>query len=105
MGNGSVKEHISAFARQGAGKVVLVVVPRFLTHLVKGIDQFHLGKEVWGNATVVIPEEIKEDQFINIFTGERATVIEREGRRSLTLEEVLANFPVALLAGKRTQNP
>jgi hypothetical protein len=46
MGNGRLKEHIYVFERQGEDKVVLIVVPIFLTHLVKGIDQFPLGKEV-----------------------------------------------------------
>lgn len=100
MGHGDLKEHICAFARQAEDKVILVVVPRFLTHLVKSSHELPLGKKVWGSSSIVIPGEIAGDKFINVFTGEMVSVIEGDGERVVNLAEVFANFPIAMLEKK-----
>jgi (1->4)-alpha-D-glucan 1-alpha-D-glucosylmutase len=94
---GELKEHVCAFARQKEDKVLLVIVPRFLTPLVQDIDEGPLGEKAWGNSTLVIPDEIEGKEFNNIFTGETITRIERDGEGALALHEVFANFPVAML--------
>ncbi len=97
MGDGDLKEHICAFARKGEGKVVLIVVPRFLTRLIKGMDELPLGKERWGDSTILIPEEIAGNKFRNIFTEDIVRVVEQDAKRVLMLGEIFADFPVALL--------
>lgn len=94
---GNLKDHVCAFARKSEGKVVLVVVPRFLTRILKGSNEIPLGQEIWGNSRILIPEEISAKKFINIFTGEMIAETKQDGRRGLTLGEIFANFPVALL--------
>jgi (1->4)-alpha-D-glucan 1-alpha-D-glucosylmutase len=96
-GEGDLKNHICAFARRGEGKVVLVVIPRFLTRLVKSPDALPLGREVWGDARVVIPGEMPVARFRNIFTAETIGTVEWDGRMGLALDRVFANFPVAIL--------
>ena len=97
ISEGPFKENVCAFARQEGAKAVLVVVPRFLTHLIKGTHELPLGKEVWSPSTILVSEEIRNDKFSNIFTGEMLTAVEEDGKRFLNLDEVFANFPVALL--------
>jgi hypothetical protein len=46
-----------------------------------------------------LPEEVLGSNFINIFTGETIQAARQHGKRILRLGDVLANFPVALLAG------
>jgi (1->4)-alpha-D-glucan 1-alpha-D-glucosylmutase len=97
QGDGELKEHICAFTRRGEGKVVLVIVPRFLTRLLKSPDELPLGHEVWGDSRVVIPREIPTVKFKNILTGEVMDLVEQDGKAALALDQVFANFPVALL--------
>ncbi len=97
VSDGSLKEHVCAYARQGDGKVVLVIVPRFLTCIIKGMDELPLGKKRWEDSSIVIPEEIAGNKFRNIFTEDTVRVVEQGAKRVLTLGEVFANFSVAML--------
>ena len=96
-GDGDLKEHICAFGRLGEGKAVLVIVPRFLTHLIQDADGKPFGSQVWGDSWIVAPEETPGNNFHNIFTGETVEVMKRNGKKVLTLDQVFANFPVAML--------
>jgi maltooligosyltrehalose synthase len=95
MSEGNLEGNICAFARQREDKNVLVVVPRFLIRLLPSIDALPLGK-VWENSWMVIPAEVSGNKFHNIFTGETAPVVEREGKRVLPLHTVFSNFPVGM---------
>ncbi len=99
MAEGDLKEHVCAFARLGGEKTVLVIVPRFLTHMI-GLDEIPLGEGVWGDSRIVIPEEISSDHFHNVFTGETIKRIEHEGQGALALSEIFAHFPLSMLEGK-----
>lgn len=97
MGDGNLKEHVCAFAREKDEKVVLIIVPRFLSHLVNSMDDIPLGKQVWGESRIVIPDEVPGDQFQNIFTGETIQRVDQDGQKTLPLSEIFAHFPVAML--------
>jgi (1->4)-alpha-D-glucan 1-alpha-D-glucosylmutase len=97
MGDGNLKEHVCAFAREKDEKVVLVIVPRFLSYLVNSMDNIPLGKQVWGESRIVIPDEVPGDEFQNIFTGETIQRFDQDGQKVLPLSEIFANFPVAML--------
>ncbi len=103
MGDGDLKEHICAFARRAQGKVLLVIVPRFLTHLAKSTDKLPSAKELWGNSSIVIPEEIAGNKFRNIFTEETVRTVTRDGKIVLMLSDIFASFPVAML--ESTEEP
>jgi len=96
--DGQLVEHVCAFARHGEGDTVLVIVPRFLTYLVRSVNHLPLGQKVWKGSGVVLPEETLGSNFINIFTGETIQAAKQHEKRILSLGEVFANFPVALLA-------
>jgi (1->4)-alpha-D-glucan 1-alpha-D-glucosylmutase len=100
VGQGDLKDHLCAFARQRQEKVVLVIVPRFLTRLVESLDELPLGRNVWRDSRIVIPDEIAGDKFRNIFTGENIQTIQKDEQRVLALSEIFAHFPVAMLERK-----
>ncbi|MEW6375838.1 MAG: malto-oligosyltrehalose synthase, partial [Thermodesulfobacteriota bacterium] len=97
VSDGSLEVHICAFARQREEKVVLVVVPRFLTRLINRIGEMPLGKQVWGDSRIILPEGLDGDKFQNIFTGEVLQRVEQDGENVLALSEIFAHFPVAML--------
>jgi (1->4)-alpha-D-glucan 1-alpha-D-glucosylmutase len=94
---GNLKEYVCAFARQKEGKTVLVIVPRFLTHLIRDTDDVPLGERVWEESWVVPPKEINGGTFRNLFTDEIIEEVRRNGEGLLSLGKVFANFPVAML--------
>ena len=96
VSDGDRKDHVCAFARKEEAKTVLVIVPRFLTHLIQ-MDEMPFGREIWGDSWVVIPPEISAVRFNNIFTDETIGLVERDGKGALALEQVFANLPVAML--------
>jgi (1->4)-alpha-D-glucan 1-alpha-D-glucosylmutase len=86
------REHVVAFARQLAGKAVIVAVPRFAYTLMNGEQRFPMGHEAWKDATLTVPENVH--RLENVITGETLTV--EHGQ--LLCREVFGSFPVALLA-------
>lgn len=97
MGDANFKEHVCAFARRKDEKVVLIIVPRFLSHHVNSMDDMPLGKQIWGESRILIPDEVPGDQFQNIFTGETIQKFDQDGQKALPLSEIFAHFPVAML--------
>jgi (1->4)-alpha-D-glucan 1-alpha-D-glucosylmutase len=92
--SGTLKDHIIAFARRQDRDWAVVIVPRFLTGVVKE-GQYPLGLEAWHDTAVMLPENHPEtwrdaitDRIIN---GERQQVI----------GEALRFFPVSLLMGAK----
>jgi len=63
------------------------------------MHEMPLGTEVWEESPAVIPREIDDERFTNIFTGERIDAIGRDGKKRLILGGIFANFPVAILEG------
>jgi len=112
VSEGRLKDHVCAFARQGEGKALLSVVPRFLTRLAKGSllsrlltqfvkipDELPLGEQAWRDSWIIIPNEITEEKFGNVFTKEILKVSKKEGGKVLPLGEVFNHFPVAMIEG------
>ncbi len=94
--SGTSNKNVCAFARQREGKVVLIIVPRFLAHLTR-VDEDPLGGKAWGDSSIILPADITGEKFGNVFTGETMEVIHGDGMKQLPLSEVFANFPVAML--------
>jgi (1->4)-alpha-D-glucan 1-alpha-D-glucosylmutase len=84
----SNSEHAFAYMR---GEDVLVVLPRFTCTLTGGKAAPALG-DAWGDQAVTLPGA-KKSSWLNVFTGKTVTV-ESE---TLTLSQVFADFPVAIL--------
>jgi (1->4)-alpha-D-glucan 1-alpha-D-glucosylmutase len=88
---GTLAEHILGFARVAKEAVALTIVPRLLAR--RGIEELPLGETYWGDETrLLVPPEVGP-RLVNRLTGERLAV----DRGALSLADVFASFPVALL--------
>ena len=100
--DGSKKEHVCAFARISGDELAIVIVPRLVAALVKGIAQLPLGPEVWADTTLRLPDSPTNDGFLNILTNER---LEVSGGAEIPIGSILAKFPVGLMiSGSPTKN-
>lgn len=87
--------NVIAFARKRGEEVVVAVIPKYFTGLVKE-GQLPLGEAVWADTSVELPAEISNLNWKNAFTN---SGLERE--TSLSVSTVLGDFPVGLLVGQR----
>jgi len=88
---GEKAEHVFAFQRSIQGKSAMVIVPRLPVGLVPRADRVPIGRRVWSDTAVSLPEGASE-RWRNVFTGE---VITTHGK--VKVAEALGVFPVALL--------
>jgi (1->4)-alpha-D-glucan 1-alpha-D-glucosylmutase len=89
---GELGKHLFAFARSKGAKFVVVVVPRFVVSLLE--SSLSWSKVGWKDTSITLPAEASAD-CVEMFTGAR--LHPNSGR--LLVNEVLSDFPVALLAG------
>jgi (1->4)-alpha-D-glucan 1-alpha-D-glucosylmutase len=85
-------EHVVAFAREHAGDVAVVAVPRLSLTLMKGREEPPIGA-VWNDTALPLPPEAIGRRLRNVLTGETI-----HPGQSLLCREIFASFPVALLA-------
>ena len=91
---GPLAEHILGFARVAKEAVALTIVPRLLAR--RGIEEPPLSDSYWGDETRLLVPPEAGPRFVNRLTGERLAV----DRGALSLADVFANFPVALLVSE-----
>ncbi|MBA4064341.1 MAG: malto-oligosyltrehalose synthase [Isosphaera sp.] len=90
---GAKANHVFAFLRTGGDRAAaLVVLPRLPVGLVPDRDRLPLGRRVWGDTAVSLPEGYAGGRWANAFTGE---VVAAAG--PVAVAEALGVFPVALL--------
>ena len=87
---GQHQDHLVAFARQAGDRMAITVVPRFLSGLVEP-GLFPLGKAVWGDTRLEIPNGD------HITWTEAMTQRAIAGSNVLAVGDILEHFPVALL--------
>lgn len=90
---GAKAAHVCAFVRVLQDQVVVAVVPRLIVGLTEGVETPPLGVDVWGDTSLVLPDEFRERDYINLFTDEKRSMT----GESLPLASLLSSFPVALL--------
>lgn len=93
---GRFKSHVIAFARRYHQQWAIVIAPRLLSHLVEEGD-FPLGKQVWQDTEVIMPDWAPLE-WRNVITGEALST-----GSPLPVGDVLYSFPVALLIGEGNQ--
>jgi (1->4)-alpha-D-glucan 1-alpha-D-glucosylmutase len=94
--SGARKSHVCSFSRKKGRREVIVVVPRLMARLVRHGQTAPLGKEVWQESDLLLPNRARRGTYRNLFTGEVLTVAS-VGRPSLPLAQVFGIFPVAVL--------
>ena len=93
---GFQSERIFGFARRSGDDVAIVLVPRLVAHL-GGPDGLPLGQDVWQDTRALLPDLASGLRWRNLFTGQVIKATEEQGRMVLALDEVFADFPLALL--------
>jgi (1->4)-alpha-D-glucan 1-alpha-D-glucosylmutase len=88
--------HVVAFARQRGARAAVVVAPRLAWRLTEQGAGLPVGP-AWGDTWLALPPGAG-GTLVDVLTGARPEVREREGRPALDLAETLAVLPVALLA-------
>ena len=66
---GSKSENIVAFARNFENETIITIVPRLIYHMISEEKAFPLGEEVWKDTKIVLPEDFKDLNWQDIFTG------------------------------------
>jgi len=94
---GSKKDHVCAFARKSRDQLIVVTAPRLLARLLRAPEELPLGTRVWGDSSLVIPDEKPGQRYHQVLSGEIVETLEADGKAVLPLALVFANFPVALL--------
>jgi (1->4)-alpha-D-glucan 1-alpha-D-glucosylmutase len=94
---GAKSEQVFAFARRLKGASAVVAVPRLVTRLMPQSGDLPLGPSAWQDTILRLPAEQDGHVYKNIFTGETLAARLEDGKETLALRDVLANFPVALL--------
>lgn len=94
---GEKELHICAFMRQYGEQRLLVAVPRLIAGLLDyGESCLPLGREVWLNTDILLPENLPLQPFRNVFTGEQL-LVDSAGIKRLEAAECFNSFPVCLL--------
>jgi (1->4)-alpha-D-glucan 1-alpha-D-glucosylmutase len=101
--------HVFAFLRAAldmppddpAVRQAIVVVPRLSVGLVPDADRASIGRSVWGDTVIALPEGLAQGYWYNVLTGE--TVPSRNGQ--LVVAEALGVFPVAVLLRSEEPSP
>lgn len=95
--SGGIREaHVCAFARLHGDHAVVAAVPRLVAELCPDV-RLPLGSEVWGDTWVTVPSWRPGSGYRNLFTGEALSSQSAGDRQTLSLSEVFAQFPVAML--------
>ncbi|HYL80494.1 MAG TPA: malto-oligosyltrehalose synthase, partial [Candidatus Acidoferrum sp.] len=91
--------HVCAFARRQQGQTILSLVPRLTARLTDKGARLPLGREIWADTWVDLPSAASSDPFHNVFTGAVVEPVSQgDGGLALAVGDLLAEFPVALLA-------
>jgi (1->4)-alpha-D-glucan 1-alpha-D-glucosylmutase len=102
---GTWSEHVCAFARSRGDEIAIAVAPRLLARRSAGSATLDLplGASYWEDTRVAVPLAAGE-RLRDVFTGRVVDVVADENaadtateRTALSLGDVLADFPVALL--------
>jgi (1->4)-alpha-D-glucan 1-alpha-D-glucosylmutase len=101
---GSLADHVCAFARKVNGKSIIVAAPRFLTRVVPW-PELPISEGAWGETSLVIPKAVAGEGLRQVLSSGEVVVREREGTVLLPLAEVFADAPVALLETPSLQGP
>jgi (1->4)-alpha-D-glucan 1-alpha-D-glucosylmutase len=98
LATGAKREHVFALARCHGADAAMVIAPRLIARLPPEDQDLPLGEVAWQDTRVLLEGIDLHQGWHNLFTGEPITLrIQRDGPL-LAVAEVLAHFPVALLA-------
>lgn len=87
---GSLQHHIISYYRQLEDQIAIVVVPRFLTTVVKE-GELPIGEKVWHENRIPLPPNTT-NCWVDLISGHEVM-----GEETLWLRDIFQSFPVAVL--------
>jgi (1->4)-alpha-D-glucan 1-alpha-D-glucosylmutase len=93
---GEKAQHVLAFARKKADKVLITAVPRLCAELLGGKLNMLGSRDIWGDTRIELLPAV-ETRFENLFTGELVKSEKHGNTESIPLTRLFASFPAALL--------
>ncbi|MGA2193330.1 MAG: malto-oligosyltrehalose synthase, partial [Nitrospirota bacterium] len=96
---GNRGSHLCVFSRTHQGISIIAVAPRLLAKLLKEPDDLPVGPDVWQGTLIELPPDGPDGtgEYVNALTGEKVSSVDIDGKLWLRAEEVLAEFPVAVV--------
>ena len=93
---GRRKDHVCAFARRLGPRWCLVVVPRLMAKISKP-GELPADREAWRGTALILPEEAPRS-WMDVYTENLCRAQAKNASRILSVREILATFPIALLS-------
>jgi len=90
--SGEHAAHVCAYARRHGQRAIVVVVPLLPVRLLGDNRVLPLGKEVWADTVLELPDGLASAGWRNLLSGES-----HSAGGQLAIGAILASFPVALL--------
>ncbi|HZG69854.1 MAG TPA: malto-oligosyltrehalose synthase, partial [Herpetosiphonaceae bacterium] len=104
---GAQAEHLCAFARTWQDEAVVAVAPRLLHRHISagGWPITSAGSNPWQGTLLMLPSALAHpgDEFRDVLSGQIVTVVEHDGTPIVSMHDVFAHLPLALL--ERVDNP
>ncbi len=89
--------HLVGFTRRSGNHELIVLVPRFVATLLRGVAHAPLGMDRWRTSSVRLPSRLADARLVNIFTGERVEPVAYRGVPWLLAGSAFQSWPVAML--------
>jgi (1->4)-alpha-D-glucan 1-alpha-D-glucosylmutase len=89
--------HLVGFSRRLGEQELIVLVPRFVATLMRGVAHAPLGMERWRTASVRLPSRLATARLVNVFTGERVEPVVYRDVPWLLAGSAFQTWPVAIL--------
>lgn len=94
---GKKAENIVAFARVYNNQATITVAPRLISNLVSQENPLQLEKEFLGNTKIILPEELNDFAWTDIYTNENKSPSNNE----FLVADLLNILPATILYGKQ----
>ena len=95
--SGNKTENLVAYARQNNNEAVITIIPKFVYNLVSKENPLPVSEEIWTNNNILIPDELKDYKWQNIFTKAIYEIVDGH----IVAGKMLSLIPVALIYGKK----
>jgi (1->4)-alpha-D-glucan 1-alpha-D-glucosylmutase len=93
---GEKAENIVSFARLHNDQAMITVTPRLICNLISFDNPLQIKKEILGNTKIIIPEEIRDFSWEDIYTKEN----KKTKNNKILVSEIFKILPSSILSGK-----
>jgi (1->4)-alpha-D-glucan 1-alpha-D-glucosylmutase len=94
--SGERQEHLHAFSRSLEDRLVIVIVPRWLSTLTNGEQVLPRGA-IWGDTRISAEMPHQDESFTELLSGVQVTVRKDDAGIHIAAADALAQFPLAVL--------